>query len=78
MGLRFFAFLALAGLVVFFVTRFVEKRMKKPAGRKAMTSRQTVQCAECGLYVPRSDAIEHDGHHYCSREHVPPSRDGEA
>ena len=78
MGLRFFAFLALAGLVIFFVTRFVEKRLKKPAARKAMTSRQTVQCARCGLYVPRSDAIEHDGHHYCSREHVPPSPGGGA
>jgi uncharacterized protein len=27
-------------------------------------------CAYCGVHVPESEAVRHDGRVYCSREHV--------
>jgi len=39
-------------------------------------SEPIVACASCGLNVPRSEAHEHDGNWYCSREHLERARVG--
>jgi uncharacterized protein len=38
-----------------------------------------LQCAHCGLYLPRHEGVAADGRVYCSREHrdAGPSRQGE-
>jgi len=28
-----------------------------------------VRCTNCGIFVPENEALEQDGHFYCSREH---------
>ncbi|RZT41079.1 PP0621 family protein [Cupriavidus agavae] len=30
-----------------------------------------VQCAQCGVHLPRTDAIAWRGLHYCRRSHLP-------
>lgn len=30
-----------------------------------------VQCAQCGVHLPRADAIAWHGLHYCRRSHLP-------
>ncbi|WP_244786134.1 PP0621 family protein [Cupriavidus pauculus] len=32
-----------------------------------------VQCAQCGVHLPRTDAIAWHGAHYCRRSHLPDS-----
>ncbi|TWG78767.1 uncharacterized protein L602_000900000710 [Cupriavidus gilardii J11] len=32
-----------------------------------------VQCAHCGVHLPRSEAIAYQGLHYCRRNHLPES-----
>ncbi|GJG97457.1 PP0621 family protein [Cupriavidus pauculus] len=32
-----------------------------------------VQCAHCGVHLPRGDAIGWQGLHYCRRSHLPDS-----
>ncbi|MEN7528436.1 MULTISPECIES: PP0621 family protein [unclassified Cupriavidus] len=32
-----------------------------------------VQCAQCGVHLPRTDAIAWRGLHYCRRSHLPDS-----
>jgi uncharacterized protein len=34
-------------------------------------SEPMVQCAHCGVHLPRGDAITWHGLHYCSRSHLP-------
>ena len=71
MGLRFLALLVLFGVAVFFVQRFIQKHARKRTAPKAVTSRATVRCERCGLYVPSADAVEYEGRYYCSYAHLP-------
>lgn len=34
-------------------------------------SQPMVQCAQCGVHLPRTDAIAWQGQHYCRRSHLP-------
>lgn len=52
---------------------------RPPAERRATRetpvpppSAELVRCARCGLHLPRVQALDRDGHWYCSAEH----RDG--
>jgi uncharacterized protein len=45
-----------------------------PAQRKtegAASSEPMVQCAQCGVHLPRGEAIGWNGLHYCRRSHLP-------
>lgn len=77
MGLRFIAFLVLIGLVSFFVRRFIQNKLVQHDEKKKIESRATIQCARCGVFVPKSDALEQDGNHYCCPEHLPADNETE-
>jgi len=71
-------FLVLAVVLGFFwwLRRRAEARLRAerraarpdpaPRGGEAM-----VQCAQCGVHVPLSEAIAYRGLHYCRRSHLP-------
>ena len=40
----------------------------KPRQRSA-GPQQMVPCAHCGLMMPKTEALEHGGKHYCSADH---------
>lgn len=45
-----------------------------PAQRTAAdaeASEPMVQCAQCGVHLPRGEAIAFQGLHYCRRSHLP-------
>jgi uncharacterized protein len=47
---------------------------KSPPRRTAAEGEGTepmVQCAHCGVHLPRGDAIAWHGLHYCRRSHLP-------
>ena len=33
-----------------------------------------VACDQCGLYIPRAEALPQDGQHYCSTQHAEQNR----
>jgi len=43
-------------------------------GRSAKPPEAMVSCAACGLNVPQSEAVGHDGRWYCSKEHLERTR----
>ena len=48
-----------------------------PGGRKPnRPSEAMVRCDVCGLNLPQSEALGHDGKWYCSREHLERPRPG--
>ncbi len=70
MGLRYILLgLALWGLylIVRHLLRERRKLQAKPSTPKAVDS---VQCAHCGLHLPREEALQRGETFYCSREHL--------
>ncbi len=43
---------------------------RRPAGGDEAIE-PMVQCAHCGVHLPRADAIAWHGLHYCRRSHLP-------
>ncbi|MSQ18701.1 MAG: hypothetical protein EXR39_03890 [Betaproteobacteria bacterium] len=50
----------------------------KPANseQRSASIEKIVQCAQCGLYFPRHEAVEADGELFCSEEHRRAPRSG--
>ncbi len=71
MGLRYILFgLALWGIYLI-VRHFIRARsLKPPPSTARVKSVDSVQCAYCGLHLPRQEALEHQGHHYCNQAHL--------
>lgn len=70
MGLRTLLLgLALWGLYLIVRHLLREKRRSKarPGTPKAVDS---VQCAHCGLHLPREEALQRGEHFYCSQAHL--------
>ena len=66
--MRFLAiFIALAIIVM------VAKRLwrsSRPPARRSIEPGQMVQCANCGIYIPKQEALQQEEHYYCSRAHL--------
>ncbi|MCU7842720.1 MAG: hypothetical protein KZQ93_02660 [Candidatus Thiodiazotropha sp. (ex Monitilora ramsayi)] len=70
MGLRYlFLGLALWGfyLIIRHLIRQKKMQHRRPTNTKAVDS---VQCAHCGLHLPREEAISHGQNYYCSKAHL--------
>jgi uncharacterized protein len=70
-------FLLAAIFAVLFVLRISNaKRRAPPPPRDAATptGEAMVRCAVCGVFVPRSEAIESNGAYHCRSGHCAPGR----
>lgn len=70
MGLRYLLLgLALWGLYLIIRHLIRQKRIQqqKPTQSKSVDS---VQCAHCGLHLPRSEAVSRGDRFYCSQAHL--------
>lgn len=38
---------------------------------KTVDDQPLVPCAQCGIYIIKSEAIERGNHYYCSKKHLP-------
>ncbi|MBI4194891.1 MAG: preprotein translocase subunit YajC [Betaproteobacteria bacterium] len=57
-------------LLAYWILKIYRKRVEKrdgapPAGRVE----DMVQCAQCGVHLPRSESVTTRGNFYCSAEH---------
>ena len=59
--------LAIAIWLVFVILKRYRASMQQP---RARTSEDMVQCAACGLHLPKSDSLTKDGLYYCSIAHL--------
>lgn len=46
----------------------------KPGHGRLAPPQDMVECAHCGLHLPRSEAVEAAGSSYCSAQHLAQSR----
>ena len=42
----------------------------RPETKHRLKSGQMVQCANCGVYIPVQEALQHGEHYYCSQAHL--------
>jgi uncharacterized protein len=66
-GLRVLILLLGIGLVVWILIRLAKG--SKLANRPQKKVGDMVRCSHCGVYVPRSEAVQKGDRYFCSREH---------
>jgi uncharacterized protein len=62
--------LALGLLAVYWILRSYRRRVDRGAGKPpAAGGEDMVQCAQCGVHLPRSESITTQGEFFCTAEH---------
>ncbi|MFP4155963.1 MAG: PP0621 family protein [Halothiobacillaceae bacterium] len=58
--------------LVLYVRHRIRARNRDPVAerRAPPTAMKAVSCRHCGLHVPESEAVRHDGKTFCSWEHA--------
>lgn len=60
-------------LVAWLLLRMVKNWANGPAPRNKTTRpdvESMVRCQQCGLHIPKHEALQSDNYYYCSREHL--------
>jgi len=70
--LRIFLILLALWLAIRLIQRFIKRRPVSRA-RQASPARM-LPCAQCGIFIPESDALMLRGQAYCCASHLPPDR----
>ena len=52
------------------VSRMLKKNLSKPSQRTKIESQNMVKCERCEVYLPQDQAIEDNGHYFCSTQHL--------
>ena len=67
--------LALAVWLAYRVIKYYLARPKPPAPRAGSTSTpDMVRCAQCGLHVPKLEAVRDGEQFYCGKQHLEDSK----
>ncbi|MCY1281774.1 hypothetical protein D9M68_488520 [compost metagenome] len=66
--LRLLFWIALGAFIYWLWRRAI--RPKPPASRGDESAEPMVRCAQCGVHVPRTQALQHEQRWYCSRAHL--------
>jgi uncharacterized protein len=68
--------LVLGLLLAYWILKSYRRRVDRSGGEAPPAAGENmVQCARCGVHLPRSESITTQGRYYCSQEH---QRAGEA
>lgn len=67
MGRTLFILIAVAIIVL--VARRLWHKPREPVQRQ-LKSGNMVQCTDCGVYLPESEALQRNGRYYCSQAHL--------
>ena len=57
-------------IVMLIIARTVLQRLKKPAKKSSINSKDTVQCLQCKTYIAHDEAIFKGDKAFCSRQHL--------
>ncbi|MCG7868359.1 MAG: PP0621 family protein [Candidatus Thiodiazotropha taylori] len=70
MGLKTILFgLAIWGIYLI-IRHLVRQRSIDQTASREVKSVESVECAHCGLHLPKTEAVAKNGVHYCSKEHL--------
>ena len=62
--------LVLGLMLVYWILRTYRRRIdRRSAGTPSAAAESMVQCAQCGVHVPRGESITAQGNFFCSAEH---------
>jgi len=62
--------LLLVAVVIFVIYLLLRSfKSKKPEVGARSVAEDMVQCAHCGVHLPKSESIEADGRHFCTAAH---------
>ncbi|MFO8023857.1 PP0621 family protein [Thiohalophilus sp.] len=71
----------LLALLIWLIIRLYQRFKALGQQRRSASKKQSarpienmVRCEQCGTHVPEKEALEQDGHYYCSRAHLPRHR----
>jgi uncharacterized protein len=57
-------------LLVYWILKSYRRRVDRSAGETPPTTGENmVQCARCGVHLPRSESLTTQGRYYCSLDH---------
>lgn len=65
----FFLLLAIAAYIGYRIWQIRSRRPKDAAAARSGKSEPMIRCEQCGLNIPRSDAVTEAGSFYCSEAH---------
>lgn len=69
MGIRLFLVI-LALLLVFLIVRYLFRQVRTPETKPGnKIGVDMVQCAHCGIHLPKPEAIHDEATFYCCKEH---------
>ncbi|MES9832210.1 MAG: PP0621 family protein [Candidatus Thiodiazotropha sp. DIVDIV] len=70
MGLKTILFgLAIWGIYLI-VRHFARMRSEQQTAKRQVKSVESVKCDQCGLHLPKDEAIHEDGLYYCNKDHL--------
>ena len=58
----------LALILIVAIIRHLFRQQSRPSPSKP-TAKNMVKCKFCGLFLPLEEAVQGEGHNYCSEEH---------
>lgn len=56
------------GLLLYIIIGNLFKKKNKSASNEELN--EMVRCSHCGIHVLEQEAIQAEGHYYCSKEHL--------
>jgi len=56
-------------LVLFLLWKGMRRAARSDAGGTPSDGERMVDCSECGLHLPISEAVQSQGRYFCSEEH---------
>ncbi|MBK6290040.1 MAG: hypothetical protein IPJ33_03735 [Gammaproteobacteria bacterium] len=62
-------FFALIAFLAYRIYRLLITPRRADPDPARLNGEEIVRCTQCNLHVPRSSALAHEQHWYCSREH---------
>ncbi|MBA1332444.1 hypothetical protein QQ73_15535 [Candidatus Endoriftia persephone str. Guaymas] len=69
MGLRYLLIGAAIWVALLIIRHLWSRHQTQPHSSRQVKSLEGVQCAHCGLHLPREEALQADDHFFCSQEH---------
>lgn len=55
---------------ILWISRIVMQRVKQQPPANTTTSKDTVQCIQCSIYIPREEAIIKSNKTFCCEQHM--------
>jgi uncharacterized protein len=68
--MRILILVALAAAVYLLIRQFSRKQPYHPSNPSSPPSRETVQCAQCHIYIPKDEAVNAEGQFFCCPQHA--------